>query len=85
MGSVSKQYPGIASATLDTMRLTGKMMSLGLATLMIHLFIGDAHITTATHVPFVSCVKLLFVIFAVLSFFGIFTSLAPGKKAAKVI
>ncbi|MDP4281475.1 MAG: MFS transporter [Bacteroidota bacterium] len=80
MGSVGKQYLGIASATLGTMRLTGQMMSLGLATLMIHLFIGDAHITPSTHASFVNCVRLLFIIFGVFSFFGIFASLARGKK-----
>ncbi len=80
MGSVSKQYLGIASATIGTMRLTGQMMSLGLATLMIHLFIGESHITPAQHPAFVTCVRLLFVIFAILCFIGVFASLARGKK-----
>jgi len=82
MGSVSKHHLGIASATLGTMRLTGMMMSLGLATLMIHLFIGDAHITPATHASFLRSVKLLFILFALLCFAGIFASLARGKKAS---
>jgi len=80
MGSVSKQYLGIASATLGTMRLTGQMMSLGLATLMIHLFIGESHITPVQHPTFVTCVRLLFFIFAILCFIGVFASLARGKK-----
>ncbi|GAT61991.1 MFS transporter [Paludibacter jiangxiensis] len=80
MGSVSKQYLGIASATIGTMRLTGQMMSLGLATLMIHLFIGESHITPAQHPAFVTCVRLLFAIFAILCFIGVFASLARGKK-----
>ncbi|HNX78735.1 MAG TPA: MFS transporter, partial [Prolixibacteraceae bacterium] len=80
MGSVSKQYLGIASATLGTMRITGQMMSLGLATLMIHLFIGDAHITPAVHQPFIHSIRLLFLIFTGLSILGIFASLARGKK-----
>lgn len=80
MGSVSKQNLGIASATIGTMRLTGQMMSLGLATLMIHLFIGESHITPPQHPAFVTCVRLLFVIFAILCFIGVFASLARGKK-----
>jgi len=80
MGSVSKQYLGIASATLGTMRITGQMMSLGLATLMIHLFIGDAHITPAVHQPFIHSIRLLFLIFTGLSILGIFASMARGKK-----
>ena len=82
MGSVSKQYLGIASATLGTMRLTGQMMSLGLATLMIHLFIGDARITQAVHSPFMDSIRLLFLIFVLLSILGIFASLARGKKTS---
>jgi Na+/melibiose symporter-like transporter len=80
MGSVSKQYLGIASATLGTMRLTGQMMSLGLATLMIHLFIGDARITPDVHLPFIHSIRLLFVIFVLLSILGIFASMARGEK-----
>jgi EmrB/QacA subfamily drug resistance transporter len=80
MGSVSKQYLGIASATLGTMRITGQMMSLGLATLMIHLIIGDAHITPEVHLPFIRSIRLLFLIFVLLSILGIFASLARGKK-----
>ena len=82
MGSVSKQYLGIASATLGSMRLTGQMMSLGLATLMIHLFIGEAQITPASHTSFVLCVKWLFIIFGALSILGVFASLARGKKVS---
>ena len=81
MGSVEKQYLGIASATLGTMRLTGQMMSLGLATLMIHLFIGETHIIPSNHAAFVTSIDILFAIFAVLCFIGVFASLARGKKA----
>lgn len=80
MGSVRKQHLGIASATLGTMRITGQMMSLGLATLMIHLYIGDAHITPEVHQPFIHSIRLLFLIFVGLSILGIFASLARGKK-----
>ena len=71
-----------ASATLGSMRLTGQMMSLGLATLMIHLFIGEAQITPASHTSFVLCVKWLFIIFGALSILGVFASLARGKKVS---
>jgi hypothetical protein len=81
MRSVGKHYLGIASATLGTMCLTGEMMSLGLATLMIHLFIGDSHITPEVHLPFIRSIRLLFLIFVLLSILGIFASLARGKKS----
>ena len=80
MGSVSKQQTGIASATLGSMRLTGQMMSLGVATLIIHLFIGDGDIIPSTHPLFMRSVKLLFIIFSVLCFSGIFVSWARGRR-----
>ena len=41
MGSVEKKYLGIASATVGTMRLTGQMMSMGIATLILQVFIWE--------------------------------------------
>ena len=41
MSAVEKRYLGIASATVSTMRLIGQMMSMGIATLIIHLYIGE--------------------------------------------
>jgi hypothetical protein len=49
---------------------------------MIHLFIGEAKITPASHTSFVLCVKWLFIIFGVLSILGVFASLARGKKVS---
>jgi EmrB/QacA subfamily drug resistance transporter len=79
MSSVEKRQLGIASATIGTMRVTGQMMSMGLATLIIHLFIGESKITPALHVPFLTSIKVSFVLFSVLCFLGIFASLARGK------
>ncbi|QGY46142.1 hypothetical protein GM418_21465 [Maribellus comscasis] len=80
MDSISKQQTGISSATLESMRLTGQMMSLGVATLIIHLFIGDGNIIPSTHPLFMRSVKLLFIIFSALCFSGIFVSWVRGKR-----
>jgi EmrB/QacA subfamily drug resistance transporter len=80
MGSVEKQYLGVASATVGTMRLTGQMLSMGIATLVIHVFIGDARITPANHTHFMSGVRIIFLLFSVLCFLGVFASLARGRK-----
>ena len=45
MGSVAKKYYGIASGSVGTMRLLGQMLSMGIATLVIALFIGRVPIT----------------------------------------
>ena len=81
MSSVEKKYLGIASATLGTMRLTGQMTSMAIATMVIHIFIGTAKINPSNIPAFVSSVKVIFLIFAVLCGIGVFASLARGKSA----
>jgi EmrB/QacA subfamily drug resistance transporter len=80
MSSVEKRYLGTASATLGTMRLTGQMFSMAIAAMSIHLFVGDAHIDESTIPDFMKSVHVIFMIFAVLCFIGVFASLARGKK-----
>jgi MFS family permease len=80
MGSVEGRSYGVASATLATMRLTGQMLSMGFAALLFALFMGNASITPENHPAFIICIKTAFLIFAVLCFFGIFASLARGRK-----
>jgi MFS family permease len=48
MGSVEKRYIGLASGTVATMRLVGQMLSMGIATMVIHVFIGTATINHQT-------------------------------------
>jgi hypothetical protein len=56
----------------ETMRLTGQMMSMGIATLIIHLYIGQA-----THIPdhlteFMQSLHVAFILFAILCTIGVF-------------
>jgi MFS family permease len=80
MSSVEKRFLGTASATLGTMRLTGQMFSMAIAAMAIHLFIGNAPISTASIPGFMQSVRVVFIAFAVLCFLGVFASLARGKK-----
>lgn len=80
MSSVEKKYLGIASATVGTMRLTGQMMSMGIATLIIHLFMGSAKIVTSNHPQFMHSARVTFAIFVALCILGIWASLARGKN-----
>ncbi|MHB1414678.1 MAG: MFS transporter [Chloroflexota bacterium] len=79
MGSVERQYYGVASATVGAMRLIGQALSLGVATLIIAVFVGGAQITPQYHAAFLSGFRLAFIIFAVLCLGGVFASLARGK------
>jgi MFS family permease len=79
MGSVDRKYLGIASATVGTMRLTGQMMSMGIATLILQIFVGNQAISKANQAGFMSSMKTTFAVFVVLCTIGIFASLARGK------
>jgi len=82
MGSVDKKYLGIASATVGTMRLTGQMMSMGIATLVLQLFIGNSPISLDNSAEFMSSMRTTFLAFVILCIVGLFSSLARGKSNA---
>jgi len=79
MGSVEKKYLGVASATVGTMRLTGQMISMGIATLILQLFIGNEPMSFGHAAQFISSMRTTFLIFVVLCTLGVFASLARGK------
>jgi EmrB/QacA subfamily drug resistance transporter len=78
MGSVERRDYGVGSATLATMRLTGQMLSLGIATMILALYVGQSEITPGNHALFIESTTITFAIFAALCFAGIFASLARG-------
>ncbi|HDS08066.1 MAG TPA: MFS transporter [Bacteroides sp.] len=82
MGSVGKKYLGVASATVGTMRLTGQMVSMGVATMMLQLFIGNRPLSAGVSGEFLASMRTTLVIFAALCTLGVFASLARGKKTA---
>ncbi|MDD5617282.1 MAG: MFS transporter, partial [Candidatus Methanoperedens sp.] len=79
MSSVEKRFYGVASATLGTMRLTGQMLSMGIATLIVAVYLGNVQITPEYYPVFLKSVKAAFMVFAALCFIGMFASLARGK------
>ena len=79
MGSVEKRLYGVASGMLGTMRLSGQMLSMGIATLLFALYLGRVEITPAYYPLFLASAKTAFAVFAVLCVGGIFASLARGN------
>ncbi len=79
MGSVNRKYLGVASATVGTMRLTGQLMSMGIATLILQVFIGNNPISAQYSAQFISSMRTTFIVFVVLCIVGVFASLARGK------
>ena len=80
MGSVDRKYLGVASATVGTMRLTGQMMSMGIATLILRVFIGNNPISQYA-AGFLTSMRTTFMVFVGLCILGVFASLARGKSS----
>ncbi|MRR13047.1 MFS transporter, partial [bacterium] len=79
MSAVDRDRYGVAAGTLATMRLTGQMLSLGVAMLLFALFLGRAPITEGNAGLFLDSVRVAFGLFAVLCLLGVFASLSRGK------
>ena len=80
MSSVERTRLGIASAMVGTMRLTGQMISMGIATLILQLNLGERELIPEVAPQFLTAMRTTFLIFAVLCFLGVFASLARGGK-----
>ncbi len=79
MSAVDKRFYGIASGTLGTMRLTGQMLSMGIATLIFAIYLGRVQIAPANYPLFMKSMRSAFTIFSLLCLAGTFASLARGK------
>ncbi len=85
MSSVERRCYGIASATVGTMRLIGQVLSLGVATMFIAIYVGGILITPAVSDDFLKSFQVSFVAFAIMCFAGVFASLARGKVRDEAI
>lgn len=81
MGSVEKKHLGLASATLATMRVVGQMLSMGLALVLMSLWLGAAPVAAARG-QFLAAQSWGFAISALLCALGIGASVARGKQPA---
>ncbi len=75
MSSVDQSNYGVASATLATMRNLGMVFSMAVATLAVHVFIGDKVIGSETLTSYLHASRLVFFLFAGFCAAGVFTSM----------
>jgi MFS family permease len=80
MSAVSPKYYSVASATTSTMRTLGGLFSMGIAMVVMAIFLGKVAITQGNLPGLLSSTQICFAIFAVLCLAGVFTSLARGKS-----
>ena len=83
MGSVDKRVYGTASAILGTMRNTGMMFSMAIASLTIHWFLGESQITISNTSQLITSTKIVFAVFTVFCVLGVYTSLV--KPASTIV
>jgi EmrB/QacA subfamily drug resistance transporter len=80
MGSVDKQYYGMANGINGTVRLLGQMLSMGITMMLFAVVIGRVEITPDCYPQFISSLRYAFALFAVLCVIGTWASLMRGKR-----
>jgi len=74
MGSVDKSLLGVASSTVGTMRLSGQMLSQGIAMTLIAINLGSASIVPALYPQLLNSIRSTFTIFFLLCLLGALAS-----------
>jgi MFS family permease len=80
MSSVEKRHLGVASGVVGTMRMVGQMLSMGIAMMLLAVYVGKVAITPITYPGLISGMRTGFIIFSFLCILGIFASLARNDK-----
>lgn len=82
MSSVEKKHLGTASGVVGTMRMIGQMFSMGIAMMLLALYIGKQAINPSTYPGLLTGMRMGFMIFSILCIIGIFASLARNARVA---
>jgi len=80
MSSVEKKHLGVASSVVGTMRMVGQMLSMGIAMMLLAVYIGKQAIIPETYPGLIAGMRTGFIIFSMLCILGIFASLARNHK-----
>lgn len=79
MSSVEKKYLGVASGVVGTMRMVGQMLSMGIAMMLLAVYLGKEAISPGNHMQLIAGMRTGFLIFSGLCILGIFSSLARNN------
>jgi MFS family permease len=80
MSSVEKRDYGQASATTGTVRLIGQALSMGIASMVISLKMGNQKITETVYPQFMESIHIMFLVFILLCIIGVFASMVSRKS-----
>jgi MFS family permease len=81
MSSVDKRFYGVANATVSTMRSTGMMFSMAIASLVVNVFVGKQQINDLNILSFIHGSNLIFSVFTFLCLIGVFFSFIGKKRS----
>jgi MFS family permease len=79
LSAVGRESYGVAAGILGTMRVTGQMLSMGFALLLVSVHLGGARISPAMHGALLEVVRTGFAVLAGLCLLGTFASAARGR------
>lgn len=82
MSSVDSSLLGVASSTIGTMRLTGQMLSQGIAMTLIAINLGSAAIVPAKYQQLLTSIRSSFTVFFLLCMMGAFASYLGEKVSS---
>lgn len=80
MSSVEKRHLGVASGVVGTMRMVGQMLSMGIAMMILSIYVGQAVLTPTAYPGLIRGMQTGFIVFSLLCIMGIFASLARNNK-----
>ena len=80
MSSVKKEYYGVASGIVGTMRLLGQMLSMGIVSMIFGIVLGHVEISPEYYPELIRGIHYAFVLFTVLCVIGIYASLQRANK-----
>jgi len=80
MSSVEKKQLGNASGMTGTVRMVGQTLSMGIAAMLLALYMGKAKVTPENHLQFLTAMKTGFIVFSALCIIGVFASLQRNKN-----
>ncbi len=80
MSSVDRKHYSMASAITGTARIAGQAFSMGIATMVFAIYLGNRKITPEVSTEFMQAMKLTFIILAAICAVGIYASAARGKR-----
>jgi EmrB/QacA subfamily drug resistance transporter len=84
MSSVSTRHLGIAGSVINTMRLFGQTVSMGITTLVLTLYVGKVEISNRVLPQLMGSIRVTLLVFSVLCLIGVFASLARGRRQENV-